>query len=502
MNRQRLITSIKYGNTSILIFLAIYFFIVPGIIVIYNLMDPKIKDKGITGAAVRLHHALAPKYDQWARKRIASGKAANMSTGNISGTEWPLFGSVFYLWAIESLQEEWEKDNSLLEIQPKEYARNAIESATQLVIDPNHASWVKKHWGEYYLNRENVFYRMLIIAAVTVYTELTADEQYIDLLRNQVESLSKEIDDSPYGQLNDYPGECYPCNILSAVASIYRADSVLGSDHSMFVKRAIRSFQGKHLDEIGLPPYRTYASGENSIGIARGCSNSFICLFAPEIWPNKAKEWYALYEKFFWQLKWSGAGFREFARYMPGYEWYMDVDSGPVLAGHGIAASAFGVGAARVNGRFDHAFPLTAELSATCWPLADGTLLGPRILSNAADSPYLGEAAILFCLTRQPAGTVSITKGGSIPIFVYILLTCYLGIGASIIYFKIRNIKTWKYKPKHIHTYAGTKFIIWLFLIINGATVSIFFYLPVGIAMLICAQIIPKESKYSSKRFK
>ena len=47
----------------------------------------------------------------------------------------------------------------------------------------------------------------------------------------------------------------------------------------------------------------------------------------------------------------------------------MDVDSGPV-------------GAARANGRFDHAYPLSAEMLFACWPLPDGTLLFPRILSG------------------------------------------------------------------------------------------------------------------------
>ncbi len=52
----------------------------------------------------------------------------------------------------------------------------------------------------------------------------------------------------------------------------------------------------------------------------------------------------------------------------------MDVDAGPVLAGHGFAACAFGIGAARANGRFNHAWPLSAEMLVTCWPLLDGTL--------------------------------------------------------------------------------------------------------------------------------
>jgi hypothetical protein len=96
------------------------------------------------------------------------------------------------------------------------------------------------------------------------------------------------------------------------------------------------------------------------------------------------------------------------------------VDAGPVLKGFGCAACAFGVGAARVNGHFEHAYPLTAEMLVASWPLPNGTRLFPRLLSNAADAPYLGEAAILFNLTRLPAEGVPIKIGGSLPRFVLI----------------------------------------------------------------------------------
>ena len=66
----------------------------------------------------------------------------------ISGTEWPLFGAVFYLWATESLQDEWEKGHSPYAVAPKVYARGAIEAAARLVMDPTQANWVKIHWGK------------------------------------------------------------------------------------------------------------------------------------------------------------------------------------------------------------------------------------------------------------------------------------------------------------------------------------------------------------------
>ncbi len=99
----------------------------------------------------------------------------------------------------------------------------------------------------------------------------------------------------------------------------------------------------------------------------------------------------------------------------------MDVDAGPVIAGHGVAANAFGIGAARKNGRFDRAYPLSAEMLATVIELPNGALAIPRLLSNASDAPLLGEAAILWQLSVQPEKGFVIKSGGSIPPYVYIV---------------------------------------------------------------------------------
>ena len=65
----------------------------------------------------------------------------------------------------------------------------------------------------------------------------------------------------------------------------------------------------------------------------------------------------------------------------------------------------------------------------TSWPLPNGTLLAPRLLSNATDAPYLGEAAILYVLTRLPEGNTAIKTGGSLPGFTVIVLALLLGAG-------------------------------------------------------------------------
>jgi hypothetical protein len=409
-------------NSVAVVLLAAFFFIYPPIRAALDICDPGIRQPGVPRAAWRLYRNLTPRYATWARERIAQGRAENLSKSDISGTEWPLFGSVFYLWGIENLQAAWEAGDHAAGVEPKVFAREAIVAASELVIDPKHAAWVKKHWGEDYLHRENVFYRVLVIAALTTREKLLHDSAHPDLLRDQVETLANELDASNTGLLDDYPGECYPADIMAAVMCIKRADAVLGTDHSKFVSRALRAFTGTKATRHQLPPYAASSATGAPVSEARGCANSYICVIAPELWPAQARQWYGLYDRFFWQERLTAAGFRELPKDVPHSEWTMDVDAGPVIAGQGMAASAFGIGAARKNGRFDRAYPLAAEILATIGELPNGVLVAPRLLSNLSDAPMLGEAGILWQLTIQPEKGFPVKTGGSVPAFAYIVL--------------------------------------------------------------------------------
>lgn len=443
-------------NSVAVVILAVSLFIYPPVRAMLDIRDPALCEPGTPKVAWRLYENLTPRYAEWAKARVAQGRAEGLSTRDISGTEWPLFGSVFYLWGIENLQAAWDSGDKTRP-EPSKFAKDAIVAASELVIDPKHASWVKKHWGDNYLHRENVFYRMLVMAALTSREKLLHDGAHLDMLRDQVETFAKELEVSGTGLLDDYPGECYPGDVMAAVMCIKRADTVLGTDHSKFVANAIRGFTGTRATRHQLPPYSASSGSGSPTSPARGCANSYMCLTAPELWPAQAKLWYDLHDRFFWQRRITAFGFREFPNDLAreqthsardsrpsmgpagyrepseGVDWGMDVDAGPVIAGHGVAASAFGAGAARKNGRFDHAYPLSAEMLITTWELPTGVLATPRILSNVSDAPFLGEAAILWLLSIQPESGFAVKTGGVIPPYVYIVATSMLLIGTGLV---------------------------------------------------------------------
>jgi hypothetical protein len=413
--------------------IGVYFFLAPGIIVCANLCDPALRRPGIPAQARRLHRALAPRLADWARERIASGRAAHLPLHDVPSTEWPIFGSVFYLWATEALQADWERqDPARRGTAPAVCARPALDAAIAVIADPVHHTWVRQHWGDDYLHTQNCFFRSLLIAGIASHARLTGDTRHLPLLRDQVTTLAAELDASPAGLLQDYPGECYPIDVVCAVACIRRGAGLFGLDVRPFVERERRAFTGRMLDRHGLPPYvADWRTGE-AFDCSRGVGNSHTLIFAPELWPDLAAGWYAAYARHFWQERWWAAGFREYPRDAGKPENFFEIDAGPVIAGFSPAANAFGLAATRLSGRFDHAWTLGAQIAAVSWPLPHGTLLGPRILSGvgAGHAPYLGETALLFHLTQNPPDGTPVTRGGRLTPFVWFLLAFYFGGGA------------------------------------------------------------------------
>ena len=391
-------------NAALSLLLGAFFFLIPFGILITTLLDPGLRTGEVPRFTYRWHRQLSPKFEAWAQSRTGSDRPAELSLNDISGTEWPIFSAVYYLWATEELQTAWEQNPALSKTAPTEYAAGAIEAAAALIADPNQAAWVIRYWGNDYLERENVFYRMLYMNGLTSYQNLTGDTRYQELLLTQVDSFAAEIDASPHGLLDDYPDQCYPIDILPALTAIHRADIVLGTDHSAVLERAIRGFEGDRLDPLTqLPPFFSDAQTGEPLLPSRGVGNAYMLIWAPEIWPETAETWYTRYEDHFWKGNPLAAGFWEFSQYGDYPRWhFMNVDAGPVMAGYGTTASAFGIAAARVNGRMSQAYPMSAEALLLAWQLPDGTLLGARALSNLSDAPYLGETALLFIFTRTP----------------------------------------------------------------------------------------------------
>lgn len=397
----------------------------PGAILLRAIFDDTLSTSPPSPLVYDWHRALTPQFAEWAQERVASGAAQKLSVHDISGTEWPAYGAVFYLRATENLQLAWARQAR--GEAPKIYARAAIDAAAALIADPGHAHWVRQHWGADYLVRENLFYRMLLIDGLATHLALTGSSRFHALLASQTDSLARELDATADGLLDDYPAQCYPVDVVSAWAAIQRADRLLEQGHDQRIQRGLRGFVGSQQSAQQLPPYFVDRQYADSHSMARGSSSSGLLFSSPWLWPEQSRRWYADYERQYWRQGFWLAGFREFPQ-SAGDEFYFDVDSGPVVAGLGTSASGLGLAASRSSGRFDHARPLALQMIATSWPLPDGRLAVARAVSDARHAPFMAEAVILFTLSQPTAPGFSATPGGRTPAVVWLVLLLFWGM--------------------------------------------------------------------------
>lgn len=391
------------------------------------LTDPALRQPGIPRLAWDVHPGLSDRFAEWANDRLHPAAEVADSPMQIADTEWPLFSTSFYIRATSAMQEAWDKDASIQSSRPspKIQARAAIDAAASLAVDPRQAMWVRKMWGDdLYLRHQNLFYRFLVVTILTEHAALTGSTNYQETLRQQVTSLVAELRASPVGWLPDYPKECYPADVAATVAAIRRADRVLGTDHAAFVIEMERGFTPERMDRmLGLPGFNgSWISGES--GRANGCGSAWFLLNGPDVWrPELSRQWYGNWEKHFWSHSWKVAGWREYPKYQEERDEFIDgnVDAGPIVFGLGTSASAFGLGTARAHGRFDHAWPLSAQAVGLCWPLAGYGLPLPRLASTSTHAPYTGEASLLFALTRQPATDMKTVQGGGLTAFALVI---------------------------------------------------------------------------------
>jgi len=482
--KRSLLSNFIIANAIVCIFITCYFLLFPCITAIQGLWDPAISGPGVSKLAWRVNKSLVPRYVKWVKQFKATQKH-----NSVASTEWPLFGSVFFLWAQENLQEAWGSGDHTSGIEPRIFAKEAINSAAELVADPKNAEWVKRKYGEDYPNHENLFYRYLVLSALTSRELLLRDGKYNDQLRDQLMHLTKEFQASSTGLINDYPNECYPADVIAATTTIQKASKLLGVPYQQFVDS-----EKSHFSPETLPPYMANAETGQSNNLPRGCANSYLCATTPDIWPTYGKDWMEIYIRDFWDTNAFISGFREYPRSFKQGNWYGDADSGPVIAGYGVSASAFGIGAARKNGRFDIAYSLSAEMLTATIELPNGVLLMPYILSSLGDAPLLGESAILWQLSIQPSGTT--IPSSRTPLIVPIVLGLMLTTGIVIIIFQIRGIRDIRGITQLTNIQVG----VWIYLIFCAIAALIMGHWLIAISALYFSSFIVREKNQNATR--
>lgn len=376
--------------------------------------DPGLRSAAPSSFAFDLHASLSQRLPGYLDERIRSGVAETLSVSQITATESPLYGAFFYLAATDNLQAMWEKDRSLAARAPKETGAAAIEACARIMLDPGHAHWVRSYWGDDYLNEPNCFYRYLFVGVLSAHHRLTGKTEHLPLLKQVIADLAADIDASPHGLIDDYPDQCFPADVVAAIAMIRRADPSREAWAKAAFRRLMANFNGE------LPPYMANVASGEAEGLSRGCTNGFFFSFARTLDEEMADRLYQKWVDGYWQTGTFAAGWREFPRGSGEPDTYFDPDSGPVLWGYGTGATGLGIGLARLHGDHRRAGMLGAEMMAGSFPMLDGSLLLPRLVSDWTHAPHFAETVILHQLSLT--GGTPTTAKAPLTLAVWVIL--------------------------------------------------------------------------------
>jgi hypothetical protein len=208
-------------------------------------------------------------------------------------------------------------------------------------------------------------------------------------------ALARAFAASPTPFLEAYPGQSWPVDNTVAVAALRYHDTILPPLYDETIRAWVTAAQTRLDPATGLLPHRTdYRTGAALEG-ARGSSLSIMMRFLPEIDPAWGAAQYATFRRQFVTTVMGVPGVREYPLGVTGVG---DNDSGPLLAGVSLSASAVTLGAAFAQGDRDLADPM----------LHTGELLGLPVSWGdtkryALGQVPVGDAFLVWSKTALPA---------------------------------------------------------------------------------------------------
>lgn len=235
--------------------------------------------------------------------------------------------------------------------QERAHARETILTLLRLTdeerdVDP-FASWGRNHgpWrGVIYAGHRN-----LLRAA---YVELGGDDaRVLAAYASESADLVRRFRAAPSANLESFPHQVWPVDNVVALESLRWHDEHTGSSAGREVIARWTSSMKARIDrKTGLFVSEIDVAGTKVRDGPRGCALSWMFAFLPALDPELAATLWKEYATT-WGI--DVIGMRGLREWPPGVRGHVDADTGPIVAGIGAAASAFGVAAARANGDAD-----------------------------------------------------------------------------------------------------------------------------------------------------
>lgn len=272
----------------------------------------------------------------------------------------------------------------------------SMERAIDGLLDERVRAFDAERWGEDPLadgGGHHAAYLGYLGVVLGLHRRLVPDSRYADLHDRIAGQLAQHLAESPLGLLETYPGEVYPVDNCSVLATLALHTEATGIGHDGVVEAATARIRRRWIDpESGLLIQAVDARTGAPRDQPRGSGSALAALFLAYADVALAR---SLAEAVRSELAVAPLGFGgvlEYPRSSPGGRG--DVDSGPVIAGIGVSPTGFSIACARLLD--DRAWFLRLHRTARLFG-------APRGDAGFATGGPLGNAIMLAMLTSPRA---------------------------------------------------------------------------------------------------
>jgi hypothetical protein len=128
---------------SILIAIALWALaIVPLMYLGEVLLSPAVKRGALPRFVDPWMRSVSQRFTRWGRDYLDTQHATRVEPHNVAATEWPMFGSVFYLLAAEELDRQAKTGAHPLSRETQAAMDKAVHTACAIVVDPGTATHI------------------------------------------------------------------------------------------------------------------------------------------------------------------------------------------------------------------------------------------------------------------------------------------------------------------------------------------------------------------------
>jgi hypothetical protein len=292
---------------------------------------------------------------------LEQGAAADMQRLFPEGYffSYVLYGLTWVNVGLQSEDDSAEQQQALTEAR---WAYAAIDSeAGRSVFSPS----LDPPYGMFYVGWSNY-----LLAGILLLQEPEQQDtaELIAFERNS-QQIAQAIENSTTPFVPSYPMQAWPVDTFPAVVSLRAHTQLVDGRYEPLIADWLGQVNSLLDEETSLTPHRTdYLTGEMLDG-ARGTSQVLILRFLAELDPADAQTKYQRFRRDYIALR---LGIPTVQEYPPGRSGYGDIDSGPLITGASMSATAVGLGTARVMGDEEVAMAMAHAGEALGFPLHIG----------------------------------------------------------------------------------------------------------------------------------